>query len=395
MQVWVSDLLYDLVAAVKDDINETLIRGLANLVIDCANGPNEFNFTALYSTIRTYEPHFTKQSDAAPNLVYLTIFGTIALAVYRTAYFDYDSIYSHKSDPDREQKRKNLVDGIKKFGDVVKVGVATARSKRLADVTVEKGQSATSYWYEATDRYTGWRTGHVPYNPGDHRGNHTEKHVKQAVENDAVHFTETCAAPTFDSEFDAYLETAGVWTYFDQPGAPGQSLKRQRKVLPMGSWGRPLDPPTDGKGKQKDFSIVAGAGKRLTRVIFYGGQYIDGIEVEIDGKPAGKEGKTGDKKQDTCVIEIKQGQAVVAAFGAWGKLVDHCSLRVQGFDTAGKPSGYPVDSGLGHSTGGLPFASSGADGSDATLVGFHGQVNSDGNLAALGFDWVYDRIQPR
>jgi hypothetical protein len=398
MEVWMSDLLQGVVTDVTNHIYANRILGLVALLRQYDSDPTAEKFAAVHDMVVFLEPSFLNPPKGADSSYFITIFGTLALTIYRLDHFCYQAI--HGTAPSEAQK-KNTLDKLQgsmaALRDAVKAQYAAARARRLDKVVaLQKENWPDPGWWRAQDSYTDWRTPEFLYSNFPYT-KYYDKSAEAMGKANVPYFQDRYAAPTFDADFDVYLEVADVWTWFDQPDAPGKNLPTARRTVTMGGWGRPWTPPTDDKykGKHKDFSVSIPAGKHLKRVALYGGKFVDGLEIEIEGQLGESWGKVRDKKQSSQVIQLAADQAITGAFGGWGESIDHVSFRVQTSGTDGAPGAWPGEPGLGHSSGGLPFASSGPDGAGAALSGFFGQVDEDGMLAAVGFYWSYDRIQPR
>jgi hypothetical protein len=389
MHDWMSTVLHEVVAEVTGQISAKQIEGLAKLLFNYIASESEGDFGALYSYTQTLEPFFTKPLKPENNLTYLTMYGTVALAIYRAAYFSYDDIYRAKpSAADKAQKLTNLTDGIKALRDAVASAFAAARQGRLALVVVGHHKTGlVSGEFVPTDRYTGLNGPTYKYSVLS-----VKDLTEAAAAKHAEFMKENAAAPTFDAEFDVYLEVADLWSYFAQP-ADGGKLTTAPKTVSMGMWARPTLPIWHGLvPRPAPFSVNAGPGQALTRVVLHGGKdnrYVDGLEFEIDGKSAGTFGATSKTPLD---LKIAANQSIIGVFGASGAKLDRVSLRIETHDAAGDAIAFPEESGLGAKDGGVTFSAAGPEGGRGAVTGFFGQT--DGGLNALGCYWTRDRVQP-
>src|SRR3569623_388736 len=160
MHEWMADVLHGVVAEVTGQSNAKQIEGLAKLLANFVASESEADFNALYSYALTLEPYFTKPLKPENNLTYLTMFGTVALAIYRVAYLNSADIYrTPTSDTDKAHKLEHLTTAMQALREAVATGFAAARARRLemVDLGHESKSAGLSGEFWAYDKYTDLR----------------------------------------------------------------------------------------------------------------------------------------------------------------------------------------------------------------------------------------------
>jgi hypothetical protein len=400
---WARTQLQDLTSEIKKQEFEDSISGIASLIAMYKDAPNQGKFERLYDLVSSEQPKYLHGATNPDALGYVTLFGTIALAVYRTAYFDYDKIYVEPTKGDRDVKKDHLEKSIVALRESVSGGYAQARKNRLEKVWIsdKKILSGTLFGgsYQAQDEHTHWH-GYER----DFADNRNTSFPEKLAKEDQSYFRKTCAGPTLDAEFDVFLEVADLWSYFGEQGQKDFVVPTQPKTVALGLWGNIASPNQvlvaypDGSwpmtqpqyDRPSDFAVQVPPGSMLTGITMTGGKYVDSIAIEIDGKadPKLHWGSDGTTK---LTLKLDKARTIQAVFGAWGTLVDHVSFRIAKTKPDGTPD-YPEEVGLGTSKGGYSFTCSGSDGAGGVLTGFFGQVDTKGKLAGLGCYWTHDRV---
>ncbi|HUI96770.1 MAG TPA: hypothetical protein VLX44_13515, partial [Xanthobacteraceae bacterium] len=397
MNAWVTKLLEDMMQHVAGQIANNEIAGLANLISQYIASRSERDFQALYSHVLVLESKFTNPVDPPSVLPQITLFGTVALAIYREAYFNYDSIFTSKpSESDKDYRKKKLETAIASLRDSVAKGYRQALDRRLAKIKQRQDKVVWGLFggsYTAWDDYTHWSK----------KFSYTDEHKRRTAEinsRDAFNYARGRAEQTFAAEFDTYLEVADLWTYFDRAG-PVSPSKEWRQVT-MGMWGGffgPVSPNHHGVGV-RDFSGTVGRGGKITSVTLYaekGGDFVRGLGFDIDGKPAAVWGKQG---KSSIRIDVAANERITGVFGAWGDLVHYVTVRKQAFTGNGEASAWPTETGMGKD-GGRSFSASGPDGADGVLSGLICQLSQQNyhteipEVLAVGTCWSYERTVPR
>ncbi|HEY8696122.1 MAG TPA: hypothetical protein VIM02_00770 [Rhizomicrobium sp.] len=394
MHGWVKTVLHGVVADVTGNIEESLIKGLGNVIADTRASPTEKKFDFLYEEVRRIEALFTNRKDPASSLGYVTIFGTIALAIYRVGYFSYTDIYkSEPSETDYDQKLANLNSGIRHLRKTVYDGVQMARQRRQEQVWIQHYKKWWSFGgagsYQVFDDNTGWQSDKWSYNNVN-----AENSAGGSAERNQAYFRDSNSGPTFDATFDVYLEVADLWTYFDCPPDAPFAPQRQRKTVSMGRWGMVAAPPdwASYPGKHRDFSVSAKENSRITRVVLHNDDKLEGIEVDIDGSRALMAGKESKSRTE---IVLAENESIVGVFGAWDERINQVRVRKAAIDVSGELLASPTEAGAGQNKDGKPFSSAGADGAGGALTGWFGQIGEDDKLVGLGCHWTHQRILPR
>jgi hypothetical protein len=394
MHGWVKTVLHGVVKDVGGNVHENMIRGLGNLIVDARAAQTEDSFTTLYGRVRDLEPNFIYPYDPASSLGYATIYGTIALAIYRLAWCGYDQIYtSNPTERDRTQKCDNLNSAITRLRKAVYDGVQMARQRRQEQVWIQHYKKWWSFGgagsYQVFDDNTGWQSDKWSYNNVN-----AENTAGGSAERNQAYFRESNSGPTFDATFDVYLEVADLWTYFNLPCDAQFAPQRQRKTVSMGRWGMVAAPPEGSNytGKHRDFSVTTKENSRITRVVLHNDDKLEGLEVDIDGSRALMAGKESKSRTE---IVLAENESIIGVFGAWDERINQVRVRKAAMDASGELLASPTEAGAGQNKDGKPFSSAGADGAGGALTGWFGQIGEDGKLVGLGCHWTHQRILPR
>ncbi len=409
MQKWVASLVNDIGIevlennyAAKAEYIRVTLESIEYEIEHGATAELAASYAALISKIQEDLARMdTAGGEAdAETLGYITILGTLMLAVLRGGFVYCEDIFG--STVMQARYREITTDAIATLRGVVKRGLEVARTNRMAQLAVAQWHHSVvgDDHFQLRDPYLETYAG---YDSSTSLFGNSAVQAANIPKGDQAFYAENYVGPTFDALFGPFQELADLWTWFDQfPMARGELLPEpERRVVKMGAWGGNGMTVTSSLSVSQvnqiglPFDLPPRQNARITRLELYG---VQGIKLFYDDGTSHKVGRTSTDAGDLQVFDLSDpGRTIIGAFGAWDTGLKSIIFRTNYSTGEGGVVRYDNGNHLGGDSGkgGFRYVANGSDGGDAVLSGLFGFTNdnpSDGYpLSGLGFYWTYDR----
>lgn len=409
MQKWVASLVNDIGIkvlennyAAKADYIRVALEGIQYEIEHGATEELAASYADLISTIQKDLARLDQTSGlaAAQTLGYISILGTLMLAVLRGGFVYCEDIFG--STVMQARYREITTDAIGTLRGVVKRGLEVARTNRMDKLAVAEWRHTVvgDNHYQLRDPYLETYAG---YDSSTSLFGNSDLQAANIPKGDLAFYAENYVGPTFEALFEPFAELADLWTWFDQyPMARGELLPEpERRVVKMGAWGGNSMTVTASLSTSQvnqiglPFDLPPRENARITRLELYG---VQGVKVSYDDGTSHKIGRTSTEAGDVQVFDLTDSaRAIIGAFGAWDTGLKSIIFRTNYSTDAKGAVRYDTGNHLGGDSGkgGFRYVSNGSDGGDAILSGLFGFTNdnpSDGYpLCGLGFYWTYSR----
>lgn len=410
MEKWVESLVNDIGVQAADNAYKAEMEGLfsdlSQIQYDIDNKAPELAEhygNLLHSITASYLPKMDNTSDllAAQTLTYITVLGTVMIAVLRGSFVYAQEIFGNTDEV--AFNRKQTQAAIATVRKTLSRGIAFARQNRMGKITIESGKNwdHTQTWYQLSDPYAQTYLGYKVST--DFTGT-SAADAHGTVAKDQSVYTDQFAGPTFDALFQPFLDIANVWTYFDQdpPADKDWSPPTAPQVVKMGPWGG-NDMSLTGVFSPGEVNHMSGQfdwppSSRIVKLELFD---LTSIRLTTADGAVRHIGPTNGKVVQTFDLSSPD-RAIIGAFGAWDTALKSLQFRTNYSTGSGGLDCFDRGNHRGNNDNGdgpYPFASNGSDGGDAILSGLFGYTDENPSdsfaLRAIGFYWTYQTTVAR